>query len=627
MKTNLKKITIVAAFIWAVAIATHAQPITLTGTNYFQNFNDFGNSGLPGEWFLYQNATASTLGTLITAVKGGSTNGWADTGGGFKNYASVTNAGSGTNFLGTETVAVQNTDAERCLGVRPVSATDAGNAFTIKIVNTAGFGKFKLDLDMMLLNPQGRSNNWTVDFGISPDGSSAPTSFTVVSNNFYGASTLASAFGAYHRTIDFGSLLDNQPGPIWIRVVNLSASIGAGSRPTVGIDNFNLGFTNVAAAATKPVITTAPQSTTAYVGESVSLNVANSGTAPFTYQWYKNDFSTPVGNGTATLTLSPVTVGDAGNYYVIIANAVGSATNNPAAVITVANRVPIPTTIFKLRTNQDVVNWSPNDTTNFYTVTGVVITRTNMTTAANASFYIEDTNSLCGIDVFIGGDTTTRPAYGDTVQVTGPLSQFNGVLEFNLSSSNPTHIVNNLGPSGYTVPPKAMPLTAPSSPGLMETNYEGSLIVVANVTIPGGGVSNFVSGATLTVTNQSNQTFTLFIDARLGDIIGQPIPAGTATITGYVSQFKSAAPFTNGYQLVPTYSGAIVVSAPVVNPIPISIQTTGGQLVMAWTNGVFSLQSSTNVDGPYVDVSGASSPYTNTSSSSQMFFRLHYLAP
>ena len=485
MKTHIQQLltAFLSAVAVTVAIPAMAQPITLTGTNYTQNFDSLTASGLPGEWILYTSATPTTLGTINTAFKGGATNGWADTSGGFKNFSSVTNYGAGTNFLGTESVATQNVVINRSLGVRPVSATDSGNAFTIKLANTTGFGKFIVDVDMLLLNPQSRSNNWQLDFGISPDGSSAPTSFTSVSNNFFGTFTNASAFGAFHRSISFGNLLDNQPGPIWVRIWN-TATTGAGSRPTVGIDNFVLGFTNLPPAVLPPTITTPPASQTVYIGDTVTLTVANSGTAPFTYQWYKNNFSTPVGASTASLLISPVTAGDAGNYYVVVANAAGSATNNPPATLTVGTRTPIVTTIYNVRTNQDSVNWAPIDTTNFYTVTGVVISRTNMTTSANASFFIEDTNSLCGIDVFIGGDTTTRPAYGDTITVTGPIGQFNGVLEFNLNSANPTHIVNNLGPSGYTVPAKTFSFVSSNNVPLMETNYEGSLVVVPNVLVP-----------------------------------------------------------------------------------------------------------------------------------------------
>lgn len=630
VKLNLIKTLSVLAIMAATAIATKAQPVTLSGTNYFQDFDGIGG-GLPNEWLVYTNAKSSQLGTLVSFVNNpaDTLNGWANTSFAFKNLASTNDTVGGTNFLGTEPIATQSNTLNRALSVRGTgaagvepTANNGGCAFVLKVANTIGFGKFKLDVDFLLLNPQTRSNYWAVDFGVSPDGSSPPNGFTTVTTNAFFA---LGTFGATHKTIDFGTLLDNQPGPIWIRIVNLTPSLGSGSRPTVGIDNYSLGFTNVAVVVNPPVITSSPLSASIFIGDTYNLTVGNSGTAPFTYQWYHPDLNSPIGGAnSATYSIVNASGSDAGNYYVIVSNAAGSATNSPPAAITVGTRTPIPTTIFNLRTNQDAINWAPIDTTNFYTVTGVVITRTNMTTSGNSSFYIEDTNSLCGIDVFIGGDTTTRPAYGDTVQVTGPIGQFNGVLEFNLSSSNPTHIVNNLGPSGYVVPPKLIPFTAVSSPGLMETNYEGSLVVVSNITFQSGGIpgSNFLSGVTMNITNQSGQTFVVFIDARLGDIIGQPIPVGATSLTGYISQFKSSAPFTNGYQLVPTYLGAIVTS---VNPIPLSFSSLPGSFTLSWADASFALQMSTNVAGPYTTISGAVSPFTtNTIDNAQMFFRLQH---
>ena len=617
-----KVIKLLTLSILSIVLASNrslAQPVTLSGTNYSYNFDNIG-AGLPGEWLVYTNAKSSQLGTLVSFLTS-VTNTWSGTSFAFKNYASVTNTVGGTNFVGTEPISSQSNTLNRALGVRGVGAADPGCAFVLKIANTTGFGKFKMDVDMLLLNAQGRSNNWTVDFGISPDGSSPATSFTVVSNNFFGTYTNASAFGTYHRTVDFGALLDDQPGPIWIRIVNLTGSIGSGSRPTVGIDNFNLGFTNIAIVVTPPVIVSAPANVSAYVGDTATFTVANSGTAPFNYQWYTPDLNSPIsGANSATYQIVGVTTNAAGNYYVIVANSIGSATNSSPAVLTVGVRTPIPTTIYNIRTNQDSVNWSPIDTTNFYTVTGVVISRTNMSTSGNASFFIEDTNSLCGIDVFIAGDTVTRPAYGDIMQITGPISQFNGVLECNLNSANPTHVAANLGPSGYTIPAKTFSFAFSNNVALMETNYEGSLVVVPNVFIQNGGSgSNFVSGASLQMTNGSGQTFTLFIDSRLGDIIGQPIPAGATTVTGYMAQFKTAIPFNSGYQLVPTYAGAITTT---INPIPLSIQASGANVVLSWNDASFNLQSATNVGGPYGNIGGAVSPFTTNAVEAQLFFRL-----
>jgi hypothetical protein len=59
-----------------------------------------------------------------------------------------------------------------------------------------------------------------------------------------------------------------------------------------------------------------------------------------------------------------------------------------------------------------------------------------------------------------------------------------------------------------------------------------------------------------------------------------------------------------------------------VSPIPLQISRGLNQVVLTWTNAAFSLQSSTNVTGPYVIISGATSPYTNNLASQQLFFRL-----
>src|SRR5205085_12488922 len=56
---------------------------------------------------------------------------------------------------------------------------------------------------------------------------------------------------------------------------------------------------------------------------------------------------------------------------------------------------------------------------------------------------------------------------------------------------------------------------------------------------------------------------------------------------------------------------------------PVSFAKQGNNLVLTWPSG-WSLQSSTNVLGPYLDISGATSPYSyNTTAVPQQFFRLH----
>ena len=80
-----------------------------------------------------------------------------------------------------------------------------------------------------------------------------------------------------------------------------------------------------------PVISTQPKTTTVTVGVAVMLSVVASGTDPMTYQWYKDTVALAGATGTS-LSIPAAAVTDAGNYYVIITNPLGSATSTTAVV-------------------------------------------------------------------------------------------------------------------------------------------------------------------------------------------------------------------------------------------------------------------------------------------------------
>ena len=63
-------------------------------------------------------------------------------------------------------------------------------------------------------------------------------------------------------------------------------------------------------------------------------------------------------------------------------------------------------------------------------------------------------------------------------------------------------------------------------------------------------------------------------------------------------------------------------TSPPVARIPLSITRLQDKVVLAWNDPSFSLQSATNVAGPYTTIAGATSPYTNSVSGTQMHFRL-----
>jgi hypothetical protein len=81
-----------------------------------------------------------------------------------------------------------------------------------------------------------------------------------------------------------------------------------------------------------PTITIQPQDKTVKVGKSVNFSVAATGTAPLSYQWYKNGVIIS-GATSATYNIPPATTTDNGSLFsAVISNAYGSATSTSAAL-------------------------------------------------------------------------------------------------------------------------------------------------------------------------------------------------------------------------------------------------------------------------------------------------------
>ena len=59
-----------------------------------------------------------------------------------------------------------------------------------------------------------------------------------------------------------------------------------------------------------------------------------------------------------------------------------------------------------------------------------------------------------------------------------------------------------------------------------------------------------------------------------------------------------------------------------LTPIPLTAQTSGGNIILQWSNPAFALQAAPTVTGIYNNIPGATSPYTNAISGPQRFYRL-----
>jgi hypothetical protein len=94
---------------------------------------------------------------------------------------------------------------------------------------------------------------------------------------------------------------------------------------------------------TVPVITTQPISLNKNNGLIASFNVVANGSAPLTYQWYKDNVAI-TGSTTNSYTIASVVAGDAGNYKCIVSNGFGSVVSNIVSLTVNVGSAPIITT-------------------------------------------------------------------------------------------------------------------------------------------------------------------------------------------------------------------------------------------------------------------------------------------
>jgi hypothetical protein len=85
-----------------------------------------------------------------------------------------------------------------------------------------------------------------------------------------------------------------------------------------------------------PVLTSQPQSLLVVTQTAVALSVVASGTAPFSYQWWKNNSRVRQQTNASYLLRSPQSQ-DSGTYFVVVTNLTGAITSAPANVTVISS--------------------------------------------------------------------------------------------------------------------------------------------------------------------------------------------------------------------------------------------------------------------------------------------------
>ena len=256
-------------------------PVVLGTGSYLQTFDNIG-AGLPAEFGVHRSATATALGTVgpFTAAPLA----WTEGNPGFKNDASA------DGLTATASVTDQAAAINRALAVRQVSSFDPTNlpnvgydpgaSFVFQAANTSQKTGFVLTFQLQSLdNTSSRVTTWVVDYAVG----ASPTKFSAPASVSGTLTTGGKTFSNNTITVNFGTALDNQAGPVTIRLSALAATTGSQTRATTAIDDFKLSWTDV--TATTPVLAVAPKAltfgsqniTTTSVAQSYALTGTNIG--------------------------------------------------------------------------------------------------------------------------------------------------------------------------------------------------------------------------------------------------------------------------------------------------------------------------------------------------------------
>ena len=428
------------------------------------------------------------------------------------------------------------------------------------------------------------TNVWTTN-ALTPAIVYQPKGNTNFAYNTFSIGAVASGQGLGSMTYQWlengTNLLVNPLGNTNVWTFNGAQPGDSGNYQMIATTPYGLSVTSAIASVLvtnstiPPIITQQPATNTlAYTHQNITLTVAAIGPPTINYAWFYNNTSVTVisnpnvsGDGTPTLTLNDAQTnnGIAGTYRCEVWNDNGTNKSSNAVVVV---SDPSPVSIGYLRKLINPTTFDPTNSTLMYNVTGVITTHTNTTTGTTAGFYLQD--STGGINIFVTGTSTWRPAFGDEVTFSGYLSTYQGTMELIADTTLPATSWQTLSNNIAGVPiPKLLAwdgLATNLNP-VLETNAEGSLVMLTNVYFGTNAgtmtpTNAAVNPLTYMVTNASGKVGYINFAAQVNlDTLGQTLPTFAYAVVGALNQNTNN---HAGYQVFVTSWADIVTNAPAI---------------------------------------------------------------
>jgi hypothetical protein len=376
-----------------------------------------------------------------------------------------------------------------------------------------------------------------------------------------------------------------------------------------------------------PLIYKQPQPTIRYAGDALAIAVAAGGSAPLHYQWYKGAAAIP-GATQAGYTIASAQFADAAIYSVRLTNAAGFLISSNAS-LTVLTKPTIsyaqtiiadaPVAYWRLGEANDTVahdywgghdgqynsvllgqpGYNPNDPDTAATFGALSSSDSYVGSIQGIDFSTFANDATFSVEAWVNGGPQVNGASLVTFGYGSGGEQFNldtggGGNSFRFSVRDAVNVAHNA--SGNVAPNGAWQH------------------VVGVCDEPNGLVHLYVNGVENAVTGISG-------GIQMGTT---PISIGSRE-SGFNANYDLN--FVGSIDEVAIYDYALSPSqiqnhyAAGLNPVvTLNIQRLGGNLVLTWSPGT--LQSAANVNGPYADVSAATSPYSVPPSGNRQFYRV-----
>jgi hypothetical protein len=387
-------------------------------------------------------------------------------------------------------------------------------------------------------------------------------------------------------------------------------------------------------------ITVQPDSLTIYSGRSATFHVSAFGSSPG-YQWRKGgtplvDGGTTSGASTTTLTIADAAAENSGFYEVVITNSSGSITS---AVATLSVITPEPGSY-----EAAVVALNP-----------FAYYRLNETNAPSSGAV--PAFDFCGGHIGLYG-IAAQNGFG---AVQGPTTGFAGFEADNramqVSAGTPdsfaTAPVGSLATNTVTFTAWLFPIGSQEAwSGLLLNrgggasggfNYNDQQMLSYTWNNNDGNTYGFISGLVIpwnqwsfvaVAISPSNAVLYLYnADVKLSatnaiahtpDVFGNNWQIGHDSYTGNDGSrtFNGIIDEVALYLQTLTQSQLEQLYLASAGPVRLDFEHLNGQLILSWSYAGFTLQSAPTVTGTFTNVTGATSPYTNSATAPQQFFRL-----